>query len=171
MWHLKRISRDNPDDTPSSIPSSYPGPVDWDFKGTSNQNTFPVLARLFRKNSTWNRVMTINLPSSSGSLVWSGSAESPHIIKDRSTGQPEMKDDSGCYMSAWRTLHTALRIITHQQEQKMSMSAENRDLKYMVMGLQLAHHVRDVYHIITVQSSIPVLLLQKDKLHSLLSWL
>lgn len=87
---------------------------------------------------------------------------SPHIIK-----RPihRLTWDEGRFS----LLHVSMknrRIITQQQEQKLSTSAANGDLKCTVMGLQLAHHVQCVYHIITVQSSITVLLLREDKVHS-----
>lgn len=63
---------------------------------------------------------------------------------------------------------TQFVIFQHKQNQKMSSSGANRDLNYVVIGLEPTHHIHNVYHIITVQSSIAVLLLKEDKVHSFL---
>lgn len=68
-----------------------------------------------------------------------------------------MTDDSVRRMSA--LLHAA------------EAEAAHRGLTCVAVGLQLAYQVQDVYHIITAQSSITALLVQEDKVHSLLSWL
>lgn len=56
-----------------------------------------------------------------------------------------------------------------RSKNKPSPHQRQKDLKCTVMGLQLAHHVQDVYHIITAAGSAAALLLQEDKVHSLLS--